>query len=74
MKVHANTKETTFIVDGLRGRATVWYTGNCITASVDHITLLPSGATLDELNPAYHSIREPTSEQMAEFLRRLAEA
>ena len=74
MKVHANTKETTFIVDGLKGRATVGYTGNCIAASVDHIAMLPSGATQDDSNPAYHSIRKPTAEQMAEFLRRLAEA
>ncbi len=74
MKVDANSKETTFIVDGLKGRAPIWHTGNCIAASLDHIPLLPLGATKDESNPSYHSIRKPSPEQIAEFLRNLANA
>ncbi len=74
MKVSTNSKETTFIVDGLKGRAPIWHTGNCIAASMEHIPLLPAGATQDEFNPSYHSIRDPTPEQMAVFLRNLASA
>jgi len=74
MKVYANSKETTFIVNGLSGRAPIWHTGNCIAASMDHIPLLPPGATQDESNPSYHSIRNPTTKQMAQFLESLARA
>ena len=74
MKVETKTKETTFIVDGLKGRAYIWYSGKGILASADHKQLLPLGATQDETCPSCYSIRNPTSEQMAIFLRNLADA
>ena len=74
MKMTSNSKEVTSIVDGISGRAAIWHTGNCIAASMDHIALLPPGATQDEHNPSYHSIRNPSARQMAEFLRNLANA
>ena len=74
MKVRTTTMNVVFNVDGLSDCAPIWHTGNCIAASMDHIPLLPSGATQDEFNPSYHSIRNPSARQMVEFLGNLANA
>ncbi len=73
MNIYNNTKETNFIKKGFSGRSAIWHTGNCIAASMEHKQFLPTGATQDEFNPSYYSIRNPTTAQIMEFIKNIAE-
>ncbi len=70
--MYNTTDQTKFIKDGFKGLITIRHTGTCIAASGEHKQFLPAGATQDETNDSYYSIRNPTPAQIRETMRNLA--
>ena len=72
MKVIHRVQHTSFRVAGKSGQGFLWRNGNSLGASADHKRFLPKGATQDEFNPSYWSIRNPTPLQIGVFLSTLS--
>lgn len=72
MEIYNRVIETSFKVEGLKGKISIENTGAWISASVDCKQFIPDGKPAKHHN-SYIDIQKPTAKQIAEIFRRIAD-